>query len=160
MATVASATPPVEVPRAESHGLHCLVDAAPGGHHDDGKGRVERLQPREQVHTFAAGGGVPGVVEVDQRRVGPVLLHQRDDSLRHVGRDGPVTLCLEQQAQGLQDVGLIIGDEDERGVRHEESIVEECRRGSKRVEERNHSKNGALRPPSTPFDSLRLVFRQ
>jgi len=52
-------------------------------------------------------------------RVGPMLLHQGDDALGDVGRDRPVPLGLEEEAEGLKNIGLVIRDENQRrGFRH------------------------------------------
>ena len=42
--------------------------------------------------------------------VGALFFQVRQHPLRHVGRDGAVPLGLEEEAEGLDDVGLVVGD--------------------------------------------------
>ena len=58
-----------EIADAESQRLDGDVERRPAGHHEDGKGRVDRVHAREQVQAFAAGGRVARVVEVHQQDV-------------------------------------------------------------------------------------------
>ena len=58
-----------EVAGAAAHRLDRDVHRAPRRHHDDRQRRVERLESAEQVEPFLAGGGVAGVVQVDERHV-------------------------------------------------------------------------------------------
>ena len=65
------------------------LDAAPGGHDDDRQGRVELLEPLQQIETFAAAGGIAGVVHVDEGGGEVVASHRCEDSgRRHGGLEG------------------------------------------------------------------------
>ena len=103
------------VASAPAHGLDRTFDTAPGGHGDDGERGVEFPQGAQEVHAFAAGGGVAGVVEVHQHAVeiagGGHFQHFVG---RMRGQHGHAR-ALQQQAQGLEDVRLIIRNED-RGL--------------------------------------------
>ncbi len=78
---------------------------------------VDGLDAREQVEALLAGGGVAGVVEVHHDDVEIASLDGGEDGGGRRGGLDLVALGLEQQAQGLEDVGLIVGDEDaERGI--------------------------------------------
>src|SRR5437773_182975 len=104
-----------EVARATAHRLHRTVDAGPGGHHHDRGRRVERLESRQQVEAFGAGGGVPRVVHVDQQSVEVALVERREDGAGRGGGVDLVALALEKEFQGLEDVLLIVSDEDAGG---------------------------------------------
>ena len=105
-----------EVPRAPAHGLDCQFHRAPGGHDDDRHRRVERLELREEREAFESRRRVPRVVEVDQRDVEVA----RVDGGQHAGGGGGgvdlAPLRLQQQAQRLKDVGLVVGQQDPRLV--------------------------------------------
>ena len=55
-----------EVAGAAAHRLDRDVDRAPGRHHDDRQRLVGGADAAQQVEPFLAGGGVAGVVEVDE----------------------------------------------------------------------------------------------
>ena len=101
-----------EVARAPAHRLDGDLDAAPCGHHDDRQRRVDALDSREQVEPFFPRRRVARVVQVDQRDVELA----RFDRGQHAGRGGRglelEPFGLEQQPQGLEDVGLVVGNEN------------------------------------------------
>jgi hypothetical protein len=101
-----------EVAGTGLHGLHHQLDAAPGGHGHDGQLGVQRAQLRDQVDALLPGGGVARVVEVDQRKRRSVLLHGRQCFGRTARADGGPAFRLQQQAQGIEDVALVVGDEN------------------------------------------------
>ena len=101
-----------EIAGAAAHGFDREVDAAPGGHHDHGRGVALRFEAGQQVHAFLAGGGVARVVEVGQDQIEVV----RRGPLRSSARgESTVTafaaLAFEQEPQGFQHVGLIVADQ-------------------------------------------------
>ena len=104
-----------EVASAPAHRLDGLVHAAPGGHDHCGQRGVERLQLGDELQAFAAGGGVAGVVEIEQDGVEVVRLDGGQDRGRRGDRLDGVPFALEQQAKRLTDIGLIVRDEDLRG---------------------------------------------
>ena len=106
-----------EVARAPAHRLDGLVHAAPGGHHHRGQRGVEGLELGDQLQALAAGGGVAGVVEVEQDGVEVGSLHRGQHGGRRAGGLDGVAFALEQQAQRLADVGLVVRDEDAGGRR-------------------------------------------
>lgn len=58
-----------EVRRATAHGFDIQVDVGEGGRDDDGEGRVAGANGSEQVEAFPAGGGIAGVVQIDEQAV-------------------------------------------------------------------------------------------
>ena len=69
----------------------------------------------QQVHPLRAGGGVAGVVQVQQHHVEVVLLQLPGDGGGGAGGLHLVSLALEQQAHGLQHVGLVVGHQHAGG---------------------------------------------
>jgi hypothetical protein len=100
------------VARTESHGLDGAIDAAPGRHHEDRKGRIALVDLLQQVETFAARRGVAGVVHVDEHEVEVALPQRAQHSPGRGGGLDRVALGLEQQAERLDDVRLVIRDQD------------------------------------------------
>jgi len=60
---------------------------------------------------------VPGVVEVDERQGVVAPLDRLDRRRGRFHRLGLVALVLQQEAQRLDDVGVVIGDQDAMGWR-------------------------------------------
>ena len=88
---------------------------------------VERLELGDELEALAAGRRVARVVQVEQHRVEVARCERREHRRRRAGRLDLVALALEQQAERLEDVGLIVGDEDVGGgrwVRHGAWVVE------------------------------------
>jgi len=106
-----------EITSATAHRLDRAVDAGPGGHHHDRGRRVERLEARQQVEAFGAGGGVPRVVHVDQQGVEVALVERGKDGAGRGGGVHLVALALEKEFEGLEDVLLVVSDEDAGGCR-------------------------------------------
>jgi hypothetical protein len=103
-----------EVAGAAPHGLDRDLDAAPGGHHDHREGRIDALDAREQIQPFFARRRVAGVVQVDQRHVELARLDRREHAGRRRRGLELEALGLEQQAQGFENVGLIVGNQHAR----------------------------------------------
>ena len=106
-----------EIARAAAHRFDRHLDAAPRGHHHDRERRVDALDAREQVQPLLARRRVARVVEVDQRDIELARL----DGRQHAGRRRCglqlKSFGLQQQAERLQDVRLIVRDEDPRVFR-------------------------------------------
>ncbi len=68
----------------------------------------------QQVQAFFARGGVTRVVQIDQDEVEVLPAESTEDLWRRSDQLGGVTLRLEEQAQSLEDVSLVIGNEDSR----------------------------------------------
>jgi hypothetical protein len=102
------------IARAPAQATPC--HAAPGSRGDGGQRRIERLDLGDQLQPLAAGGGVAGVVEVEQHGVEIGGLQGRQHRRGRAGGLDGVAFALEQQAQRLADVRLVVGDEDARGA--------------------------------------------
>jgi len=101
-----------EVASAALDGFDGKVDVAPGGHDDDGEAGVELLDAREQVESLLAGGCVASVIQVDEE---DVVVRLAQGFKQQLGRADTVDLDAlrgEQEFNGLEDVGLIVGDKD------------------------------------------------
>src|SRR4051812_33281582 len=105
-----------EVPRPAAHRLDGDVDGAPGSHHNDGQRRIERLQLQDQIEPFATGGGIPRVVQVDDRHVEDFRAHGFEQAGGRAHGGHAHAVVLEQQAHGGEHVLLVVGDDDARGV--------------------------------------------
>ena len=103
-----------EVARAAAHRFDRDVDAAPGGHDDDGQRGVERAQVVEQIEPFLAGRRVARVIEVHQDDVELAAFDRGDDAGGRGGGLNLIALGLEQQAERFEHVGLIVRHEDPR----------------------------------------------
>ena len=104
-----------EVPHAAAHGLDGEVDRAPAGHHDDRQRAVQRLQARQEVDALAARRRVAGVVQVHQHEIEPRPLHGREGGLGRVHGVDVHPLRLQQQAERVDEIRLIVGDQDAGG---------------------------------------------
>ena len=71
----------------------------------------------DQLQPLPARGRVAGVVEVQQDRVEVVALGGSQHRGRRPGGLDGVALTLEQQAERLADIGLVVRDQDLRGRR-------------------------------------------
>jgi hypothetical protein len=100
------------VARAAPDSGHRAFHAPPRRHHDDRQRGVQAAQAGDQLDALVPGGGVAGVVEVEQRGVEVGGLHRRDHA-RGRGRGlDLVVLAAQQQLEGVEDVGVVIGDQD------------------------------------------------
>lgn len=104
-----------EVLRASAHGFNGQLDIGPGGHDNDGHLRVVGLDPGEEVEALLSGGGVACVVEVDEEGVVGPGLEGFEDGVRGAGLFDAETFGSEKKIEGVEDVGLVVGDE-ERGL--------------------------------------------
>ena len=104
-----------EVAGALAHGLDGEVDGGPGGHDDDGDARVVFADGGEEVEAFLAGGGVAGVVEVDEDGVEVGGGEALEDEGRGAGGFEGVALGAKEELESLEDVGLVVGDEEVGG---------------------------------------------
>ncbi len=77
-----------------------------------GKRGVELLNARQQIEALLAGGGVAGVVEVDEQHVVVALAQRFKQQLGRAHAVHMDALRREQQLDGLKDVRLIVGDQD------------------------------------------------
>ena len=66
----------------------------------------------EQLEPLLAGRGVARVVEVDQDDVVVALAERCKRRSRGLDRVDLITLSLQQQTKGFEDIALIVGDED------------------------------------------------
>ena len=110
-----------EVAGAAAHGFDGQVHAAPGRHHDHRQGSIEGLEAVEQVQTFLARGGIPGVVQVHHHGVEVARFDGFQDTGGRIDRLGLIALSLDQEAEGFQHVRLVVGDQDPGHIRIVES---------------------------------------
>ena len=101
-----------EIAGPAPHGLHGQLDRPPGRHHDHRQVGVEGLNAVEQVKAFLAGGGVARVVEVHQDGVEIARFNGVQSGRGRSDGLGLITFALDEEAEGFEDIGLIVGDED------------------------------------------------
>ena len=102
------------VPRPATHRLDRAVHTPPRRHHDHGHRVVGRLQARKDVEPFHAGGRVARVVEIHEHGIERARL-DRAQNLRHRACDLDLEAApLEHEAQCLEHIGLIVGNENAR----------------------------------------------
>ena len=99
-------------PRA--HGLDRQFHRAPGRHDHHRQGGIERLDAVQQVEPFLAGGGIAGVVQVHQDDVEIARFHGVDHGRGRGGGFGAVAFAFDQEAEGFENVGLVVGNQDAR----------------------------------------------
>ena len=105
-----------EVAGAEPDRPNGDLDAAPGRHHHHRQRAVQTLELLQQLETLGSRRRVAGVVEVDEGGVKVRGGHRGERAVRRIGGLDRVPLGLEQEAQRLQHVGLIVGNQDSWGV--------------------------------------------
>src|SRR5690606_2916352 len=99
------------VARAAPHRLDRTLDRAPRRHYHDRQRRVQLLEARQQLEAFAPRRGVARIVQVDQQRIEVALLYRLQYTRRRCGRLHLVVLRLQQDAERLEDIGLVVGDQ-------------------------------------------------
>ena len=101
-----------EIARPAFHRFHRQIDCRPRRHHHDRQRAVERLDFRDYLEPFLSGSRVPRVIQVhDQKRV--ILLFERLKNARERrDRVGLMSFALEQNAQRLQHIVLVVRDQD------------------------------------------------
>ena len=108
-----------EIAGASAHRLDRHVHRAPRRHHDHREHRIAGMDLPEQLEPLLARRRVARVVEVDQDDVVVALAERCQRRRRRLNRVNLVTLPLEQQTEGFEDIALIVGDEDAwRSRRH------------------------------------------
>ncbi len=101
-----------EVAHAAPHRFDREIHAGPARHDDDGEEPIERLDAREQIDALTARGRVARVIQIHQDEIERARLERAH---RRVGRRHRVVLdalSLEQELQGIEQVGLIVRDQD------------------------------------------------
>jgi hypothetical protein len=99
---------------AAAHRLDRAADAPPRRHHRHRQVRLELLEAVEQVEPLLSGRRVARVVHVHQQRVVVASLERRQHAGGRRHGDDLEPLPLEQQAQRLQHVRLVVSDENGR----------------------------------------------
>ncbi len=97
--------------------LHCFdgnADRGPSGHNHNRRHALHRLQPRQQIQSLAAGSGVARVIQVHQQEIEFAALERLQQIRRRGSRFGGIAVAFQQQAQGPQHVGLIVGNQNSR----------------------------------------------
>src|SRR5262249_41185384 len=97
-----------------AHGFDGDFNAAPGGHHHDGKSGIGGMDAVQKVEAFLAGGGVASVVQVHQQDVEFASLERSHD--RGGGSDGfnLKPLAFQKKPKRFQNIGLIVRDQNPR----------------------------------------------
>ena len=101
--------------RAAPHGFDRDFDTRPSRHDHDGQSWIGGLQFREEIETFLAGSGVARIIEVDDRDGVITLLDGLQGGTGGFDGVDDITFRLEEEAQGFQHIGLVIGDENAVG---------------------------------------------
>src|SRR5690606_24010550 len=89
------------------------------------EGVVERAQRRDEVEPLLPRRRVARVVQVDEREVEVALLDRGEHFGGRARCDRLVVLCFQKEAEGFENVRLVIGDEDAGGhlfVRYSSTI--------------------------------------
>src|SRR6185437_7172773 len=92
--------------------VHSAVDATPRRHDDDRERVIQFLYATKHAQTLATRSRVAGIVEVDENHVERLALDGRNDDGNGMGGLDAVAGALEQEAQGLDDVRLVVSYED------------------------------------------------
>ena len=93
----------------------------PGRHHEHRQVRIELPDTGEQVEPLLAGRRVAGVVQVDERGVEVARLEGGERGGGGGDDLALESLALEQQAQRLEHVLLVVRDEDPPRAPHDEN---------------------------------------
>ena len=102
-----------EVVGAAAHGFDGELDVGPGSHDDDGELGLVGANLGEEVEAFAAGGGVAGVIQVEEKSIEGAGLERVDDHVRRGGFFDAIAFGFEEELESVEDVGLIVGDQDQ-----------------------------------------------
>ena len=112
-----------EVAGAPAHRFDSDVHRPPRRHDDDRQDGIAGVDLPQQLEAFLARRRVARVVEVDQHHVVVTLAERRERRRRRLDGVDLITLSLEQQPQGFEDIALIVGDEDAWGSgRHDAKL--------------------------------------
>ena len=74
-------------------------------------------QTIEEIETFLAGGGIAGVIQIHHDRVEVARFDGIDDAGRRVDGFSLIALSLNQEAERLQHIRLVVGYQDPRYIR-------------------------------------------
>jgi hypothetical protein len=80
------------------------------------------LESGQEVEPFHAGGGIAGLVEIDQCHIEIAVLECGDDFVWGFGGSDLIAFTLQQKAKSFENVVLIVGDEDSTSNIHEGRI--------------------------------------
>src|ERR1700674_1774542 len=101
-----------KIARAALHRFDREIDRCPRRHHHDRQRIVERLNSWNHFESFLTRSRVAGVIEIhDQERVIPLLQRLKNPRERS-HRVGLMPFALEQNAQRLQHIILVVRDQD------------------------------------------------
>ena len=103
-----------EIRHAVLHGLHRQSHGRPPGHHHDRRCILVLFQVAEQVQSLAARGRIPRVIQIHQQQVEFALCQDPEQLRGRSHRFRFISLPLEQQAQRVQHIRLIVGNQDSR----------------------------------------------
>ena len=105
-----------EIASAAAHGFDGKSNVAPGRHDNDRNAAVEGHDFGEQVETLLAGGGVAGVIQVDENGIVELGGQSFADGRRRLGGVDHEAGRTQQQFDSFQDVRLIVGRQDAAGA--------------------------------------------
>src|SRR5260221_2920630 len=117
-----------EVARTEAHGLHGEVDTPPCRHHHDGQEIVVGTQALEEIEAFRPRGRIAGVIEIDEHDVEDARANGAVDGRGRRGLLNGEAFVLQEETECLHHVGLIVSDENARGLGHYCTIQPSCSR--------------------------------
>ena len=101
-----------EIARAAFHRFHREIDRRPRRHDHDRQSVIDRLDLRNHLQAFLARGGVARVIQIHHQERVISLLQRIENSGERSDRVRLVSLALEQNAQRLQHIALIIRNQN------------------------------------------------
>jgi hypothetical protein len=96
------------------HGFHRQAHGGPSGHGHDRRCIRDFFQPAEHIQAFAARRGVARIVQIDEQNVELLARHRCQQVRGRIHGLNAVAMPLEQEAQRIEYVLLVIGDEYSR----------------------------------------------
>ena len=103
-----------KVAYAKLHGFHGEAHGGPAGHRDDRRSVLDFPQTAEHIQSFAAGGGVARIVEIDEENIELLAAYRRQQVRRRIDGFDAVAVPFEQQAQRVEHVLLVVSNQNSR----------------------------------------------
>ena len=99
-----------KIARPELHRFDGEIDRRPSRHDHDRQRVIDRLDARNDFQPFLPGGGIAGVIQIHHQQRVVAFLQRLENAGERRDRVRLIALALQQNAQGFQHVGLVIGD--------------------------------------------------